>query len=324
MSAPLPIAAPGSRASQTVAELRVGHFDFRQVRAFLHVAEDLHFGRAAARLFIAQPALSRMIRTLEADVGVALLERSTRRVRLTPAGEAFAAECRLALAHLGRAVNAAQAAAEGGEGRLRVGYMDFAINGRLPQLLQAFRARHPRVNLDLQYMPTAQQHVALLQGRIDVGFVIGEFASPKVANRLVGRDDFVALLPEGHPLAARRQLSVAELAAEPFVVGSDDTFSGFRPLMLSVCHAAGYVPRVVQQASSTTGILGMVAAGVGVTIFSGCTRNLRRSGVVLRPLVDVRETIATYACWVEEGASSVLARFVEMLGTAQPREPLGR
>lgn len=318
MTAPPSAAAPVSRASQRVAELRVGHLDVRQVRAFLHVAEDLHFGRAAARLFIAQPALSRIIRTLEADVGVPLLERSTRRVRLTPAGEAFAAECRLALAHLGRAVNAAQAAAEGGEGRLRVGYMDFAINGRLPQLLQAFRARHPRVNLDLQYMPTALQHVALLQGRIDVGFVIGEFVSPKVANLLVDRDDFVALLPDGHRLATRRQLSIGELAAEPFVVGSDDAFSSFRPLMLSICHAAGYVPRIVQQASSTTGILGMVAAGVGVTIFSGCVRNLRRSGVVLRPLVDVPETIATYACWVEERPSPMLSRFLELLGTAVP------
>jgi DNA-binding transcriptional LysR family regulator len=296
-----------------IAVLRPPRFDLRQARAFLFVAEELHFGRAAARLFMTQPALSRTVRSLEAAVGVSLFERSTRRVRLTAAGEAFAAECRLALGHLGRAVSAAQSAAEGREGRLRVGYMDFAINGRLPQLLQAFRARHPRVAVDLDYMPTALQHSALLEGRIDIGFVIGEFRSTQVLNLLVEQDDFVALLPEGHPLAGREALRVGDLAAEPFVVGSEETFSSFRTLMFSVCHAAGFFPRIVQQASNTSGILGMVAAGVGVTIFAGCARNLRRAGVVVKPLADAGETIPTFAAWVSDHPSAVLQRFKDVL-----------
>src|SRR5512146_179898 len=120
-------------------------FDLRQARAFLRVAEDLHFGRAAAKLFMTQPALSRTIRALEEAVGVALFERSTRRVRLTAAGEAFAAECRLALGHLDLAAHAARNAAAGREGHLRVAYMDFAINGRLPAILQSFRTAYPGV-----------------------------------------------------------------------------------------------------------------------------------------------------------------------------------
>lgn len=292
---------------------RAPKFDLRQARAFLRVAEDLHFGRAAAKLFMTQPALSRTIRALEEAVGVALFERSTRRVRLTAAGEAFAAECRLALGHLGRAVSAAQGAAEGSSGRLRVGYMDFAINGRLPQLLQAFRARHPQVAVDLDYMPTTLQHAALLEGRIDIGFMIGELRSPKVLNLLVEQDDFVALLPEGHALAARERLTVADLAAEPFVVGSEEAFSSFRTLMFSVCHAGGFFPHIVQQASNTSGILGMVAAGVGVTIFAGCARNLRRAGVVVKPLADARETIPTFAAWVSDHPSPVLQRFKDVL-----------
>jgi len=154
-------------------------FDLRQARSFVVVAEELHFGRAANRLYVSQPALSRSIQQLEEAVGVALLERSTRRVRLTPAGDAFAAECRLALGHLGRAVNAAQNAAEGREGRLRVGYMDFAINGRLPRILKAFRAKYPRVAVDLQYMPTALQHAALLEGRIDIGLSLENLKVPR-------------------------------------------------------------------------------------------------------------------------------------------------
>jgi DNA-binding transcriptional LysR family regulator len=293
--------------------LRPPKFDLRQARAFLFVAEELHFGRAAARLFMTQPALSRSIRALEDAVGVALFERSTRRVRLTAAGEAFAAECRLALGHLERAAASALNAAEGREGRLRVGYMDFAINGRLPQILKAFRAKYPQVMVDLQYIPTAMQHSALLEGRIDIGFVIGELKAQKVLNLLVDQDDFVALLPEGHRLAARASVRLADLAEEPFVLGSEDTFSSFRALLFPLCHTAGFFPHVVQQASNTSGIFGMVAAGVGVTVYAGCARNLRRTGVVVKPLADVRETIPTFAAWVSDHPSEVLRRFKDLV-----------
>lgn len=288
-------------------------FDLRQARAFLVLAEELHFGRAAQRLFVSQPALSRSIRDLEAAVGVSLLERSTRRVRLNAAGAAFEAECRLALGHLGRAVRSAQDAASGAEGRLRVAYMDFAINGRLPAILQAFRARHPRAIIDLQYMPTAQQQAALLEGRIDIGFIIGELESPKVVNLLVEQEDFVALLPEGHRLADANAVRVGDLSTEPFVVGDDSSFSAFRTRLFSLCHAAGFFPNIVQQASNTSGILGMVAAGVGVTLFGGSARNLRRAGVVVKPLADGRETIPTFAAWVADHPSPVLKRFRETM-----------
>lgn len=296
-----------------ISSARAPKFDLRQARAFLFVAQDLHFGRAAGRLFMTQPALSRSIRALEESVGVPLFERSTRRVRLTPAGEAFAAECRLALGHLELAEAAARNAAEGREGRLRVGYMDFAINGRLPQILKAFRTRYPQVRLDLEYMPTAMQHSALLEGRIDIGFVIGEFGAQKVVNLLVDRDDFVTLVPDGHALASQAAIRLGDLAAEPFVLGSEDAFSSFRALIFPLCLNAGFFPRIVQQASNTSGIFGMVAAGVGVTLYAGCARNLRRAGVLVKPLADVRETIPTFAAWVSDHPSEVLRRFKDVV-----------
>jgi len=292
---------------------RLPKFDVRQVRTFLVVATELHFGRAAERLYTSQPALSRTIHALEEAVGVPLFERSTRRVRLNAAGEVFAAECRLALGHLERAGAAALEAADGRAGRLRIGYMDFAINGRLPPLLQAFRAQSPRAVLDLEYSPSAKQRVALLEGRIDVGFVIGEFESQKVLNVLVDQDDFVALLPDAHPLASRRTLRLADLADEPFVMGSEDAFSTFRRLLFPVCHTAGFFPNIVQQASNTSGIFGMVAAGVGVSVYAGCARNIRRAGVVVKPLADVSDVISTFACWVADNPSEVLLRFKDFL-----------
>lgn len=300
-------------AKSAAASSRAPKFDLRQARAFLFVAEDLHFGRAAGRLFMTQPALSRTIRTLEESVGVALFERSTRRVRLTPAGEAFAAECRLALGHFELAEAAARNAAEGREGRLRVGYMDFAINGRLPQILKAFRAKYPQVMVDLEYIPTAMQHAALMEGRIDIGFMIGPFKAGKIENRIVEQDDFVALLPEGHKLAGRASVRLADLAVEPFVLGSEETFSSFRALLFPLCHAAGFFPRIAQLASNTSGIFGMVAAGVGVTIYSGCARNFKRAGVVLRPLAGVKERIPTCASWVCDHPSEALRRFTDLV-----------
>ncbi|MFO1221197.1 MAG: LysR family transcriptional regulator [Burkholderiaceae bacterium] len=288
-------------------------FDVRQMRAFLCVAEELHFGRAAARLFTSQPALSRTVHALEQVVGTPLLERSTRRVRLTAAGEAFAAECRIALMHLDRAAGAAVDAAEGRAGRLRLAYNDFAINGRLPTLLRDFRQRYPRNQLDLEYMPSSKQRHALLEGRIDIGFMIGEFESTRVLNVLVDQDDFVALLPDGHPLAARRTLRLTDLANEPFVLGTEDAFSSFRRLVYPLCHEAGFMPDVVQQASNTSGIFGMVAAGVGVSLFAGCARNLKRAGVVVKALDDVAEVIPLFAAWPAEDGSEVLRRFTEFL-----------
>lgn len=288
-------------------------FDIRQVRAFLFVADELHFGRAAARLFTSQPALSRTIHALEEAVGAPLLERSTRRVRLTDAGEAFAAESRLAFGHLERAATAAQNAADGKVGRLRIGYMDFAINGRLPTLLNNFRAKYPRDILDLQYNPSAKQRNALLEGRLDVGLIIGEFTSQKVANVLVEQNDYVALLPDSHKLARADKVCLSDLAKEPFVMGSEDAFSTFRQFLFPLCHTAGFFPNIVQQASSTNGIFGMVAAGVGVSVYAGCARNIRRVGVTIKPLADVQETIPTFAAWVTDNPSEVLQRFKEYL-----------
>lgn len=292
---------------------RLPKFDLKQARAFVCVADELHFSRAAARLYTSQSALSRTVRGLEEVVGVPLFERTTRRVRLTSAGESFAAECRLALAHFDRALPSALDAADGRSGRLRIAYMDFAINGRLPLLLRDFRARYPRSVIDLEYLPSAKQRTALLEGRIDVGFMIGELESATVRNLLVDQDDFVALLPEGHPIASRRTLALADLAGEPFVLGSEDSFSSFRRLFFPLCHEAGFMPEIVQQASTSSGIFGMVAAGVGVSVFAGCARNLRRAGVVVRPLADVRATIPLVAAWVGDSASELRHRFTEFL-----------
>jgi DNA-binding transcriptional LysR family regulator len=288
-------------------------FDIRQVRAFLLLTEELHFGRAAARLCTSQSALSVTIQALEEGVGLRLLERSTRRVRLTPAGEVFAAEARQAFGHLLRAAAYAHTLATEPGNLLRVGYNDFSITGLMPALLNRFSAEFPEVTLDLRFLPSPVQRTALQQGSLDVGLMIDAFTAPGSANHLIERNEYVALLPTDHPLARRKSLRLADLADEPFVLGEEKAYGAFRKALFGLCEARGFHPRVKLSAPSTVGILGMVAAGVGVSVFGSCARNINRADVVVKSLSDVSETIPIYASGLAANPSPAVQRFTQFI-----------
>lgn len=293
--------------------LKQTRFDIKQVRVFLHVAEELHYGKAASKLFISQPALTRSIQSLEEAVGVQLLERSTRKVKLTAAGEAFAAEARLALTHFERASFAAKGATEFNPQKVIVGYTDFAITGRLPTIFNNFHKEYPENILDLRYSPSYLQRQQLIEGKIDVAVIIGKLVSSKVTNLLIEKHDYVALIPEGHSLAKVDAVYLEDLSQEDFVMGNEETFGSFREVLFPICHARGFHPNIVQETSNTAGILGMVAAGVGISIYAGCARNLNRVGVKVKPIVDVKERISTYACWITDNFTDTQHRFHEYL-----------
>ncbi|HEY0327963.1 MAG TPA: LysR family transcriptional regulator [Rhodopseudomonas sp.] len=288
-------------------------FDLRHVRAFVTLAEELHFGRAAERLHVAQPALSRTLRDLEREIGVSLLRRTTRLVELTDAGKAFLAECRLAQDHLDRAVETARRTAAGVIGELRVAYMDFAINGRLPELIRAFQRYHPEIRLELSFMPTSHQQTALLERRIDVGFMIGAFDHELVDSYAFDEDRYVALLPITHPRSNVQSLTLRDLAEEKFVLGNGENWTAFRNRLFGLCQARGFFPQIAQEASSSEGIFGLVAAGVGVSVYSSCVRNLQRRGIVIRPLDDVGSTLPVSAVWGRQEQSASLQHFKAFL-----------
>lgn len=288
-------------------------FDLRHIRAFTALAEELHFGRAADRLHVAQPALSRTIADLEREVGVPLLRRTTRVVELTEAGKAFLTECRLAQGHLERAVTLARRTAAGVTGELRIAYMDFAINGRLPELLRAFQQHHPEIRLELSFMPTTQQQTAILEQKIDLGFMIGAFDHELVHSYAFDEDRYVALLPVTHPLSNVHSLTLRDLAEEGFVLGNGENWTAFRNRLFSLCRARGFFPRIVQEASSSEGIFGLVAAGAGVSVYSSCVRNLQRRGIVIRSLDDIGDTLPVSAVWERQEHSPSLRHFKEFL-----------
>lgn len=293
-------------------------FGFRQIRAFVFVADELHFGKAAGRLCMSQPALSRMIRKLEMSIGVDLLKRSTRQVRLTAAGEAFAADCRLALGYLDLACSAARNAAAGKAAQLRVAYTDFAIDGRLPEILQVLRSKLSGVRIDLKCMPTTAQHIALTDGRIDIGFITGDFKAKGVEKHLVDEQDFVVVLPEGHQLALKQTVMLAEISREPFIIGSEESFASFRRLLFDLCQTAGFYPNIVQEVPDKNGIFALVAAGAGLTIYAGSARNVQRSGITVKGIADARRKVPIFAAWMMDHPSEALHRLLMVIHPERP------
>lgn len=277
--------------------------ELRHLRAFSALASELHFGKAAESLHVAQPVLSRILQQLEANVGVKLLDRTTRKVALTEAGKAFLTEIQLAQVHIEQAVTRARHVATGMRGELRIAYTDFAINGRLPEFLNRFANRHPDIRLNLMFMPTTVQQMALLEQKIDIGFMVGNYEHESMESIEFDEDRYVALLPMNHTLCARTELSLTDLEAENFVMGNGENWTAFRNRLFALCRARNFFPKIVQEASSSEGIFGLVVAGAGVTVYSSCVHNVQRKGLVVRPLSDVTTPIPVTAVWERRNRS---------------------
>lgn len=285
--------------------------ELRHMRAFVAVAEELHFGHAANRLAITQPALSRIIIELERVLGAVLLVRNTRNARLTEAGSLFAAECRKTLAQSGCAIETARNASKGLSGSVRVGYMEFAIHGLLPRILARFRAAYPEIHVSLDYRGTERQRSALLEREIDVGFLIGPFGAPNLRSVLARRERLVAVLPRRHALAGARTIALEQLAGEDFVLGGLEDWGAFRRILDARCAQAGFAPRLIQEVPTAAGLFGLVAAGMGVTIYVASATIYRPTDVAIVPLRDRDATLDTVAVWHEPGAALPVQRFVE-------------
>jgi DNA-binding transcriptional LysR family regulator len=269
--------------------------ELRQLRYFVAVAEELHFRRAAARLHISQPPLSQQIRQLEEELGAQLLIRNRRRVELTPAGEAFLHDARAILSELDGAVSTARRIASGQAGRLRINFVGSALLSIIPAAVQAFRRDRPGVEVEMRERATAEQLRALRAGTIDLGFV-----RPPVEDldglwpELVLREPTVAALPADHPLTRVRRLSIAGLAGEPLVLFPRSQAAGFHDLLIATLAASGQTPRVVQYAPEMTTIVGLVAAGLGVSLVPASVERLALGGVSYRavPGAPVSELMA--------------------------------
>ncbi len=285
--------------------------ELRHLRYFVAVAEELHFGRAARRLHIQQPPLSRQIQALEAELGFKLFERSRRRVDLTPAGSALLGRVQQVFDALDAAVHDAESASRGESGRLIIGFPSSLAYSGLTELLRAFRTRFPAVELALRELSPGEQIEALKAGALDVGFVRSTLDDPALSAELVRREALMVVLPDDHPLTARRVIPLDALKHEPFVIFPRSRGPAFFDQLMGLCHAAGFAPRIAQEAPQLD-IISMVAAGFGVALMPSSMRHFRRPGLAFRPILGTPEVELSIA-WRHQNLSPALHKFLDVV-----------
>ncbi|HKP42226.1 LysR substrate-binding domain-containing protein [Mycobacterium sp.] len=263
--------------------------ELRHLRYFRAVAEELHFGRAAVRLHIAQPPLSQQIRQLERELAVTLLVRNTRKVELTPAGKAYLDRAVAILDAVDEAGRQAQRIAQGAEGHLAIGCVGSATYSLLPRLVRALREELPGVDVSVRgEMLAPAQISALLAGDIDLALLRPPIDEPGVIVETVRRDRLIAALPEGHSLAARNQLRINDFSDEEFIVHAGHGRSVMNSVLMAMCADAGFVPRVRHEVEETSTLVTLVAAGLGVAVVPEPTAALDVAGVCYRRLSPAR------------------------------------
>ena len=262
--------------------------ELRHLRYFVAVAEELHFGRAANRLHLAQPPLSQQIRRLEQIVGHALFTRTSRAVKLTSAGEIFLGRARRTLRNVHEDVEEARSIGRGEVGFLRVGFIGSSMLTALPGMLGRYRHQYPKVNLQLSEFHTSGVIQQLLDDAMDVGIMRDSGPTDGLIVEPLFSEPFIWVLPSRHPLARRKALSGAELRDEPFVMPPVIASRRAYDKLVSLCEAHGFRPQVVQVASQWLTILRLVGAGIGVTVAPACVQRIATPDVICRRVQGIR------------------------------------
>ncbi|HVJ89451.1 MAG TPA: LysR substrate-binding domain-containing protein [Labilithrix sp.] len=285
--------------------------ELRRLRYFVAVAEELHFGRAAQRLRMAQPPLTRQIQGLEQELGITLFERSRRKVELTGAGAMLLEHSRRIFEAVDLAVRETQRAGRGELGRIAIGYPSSLAYSGLPELLRTFRAKFPRVDISLSELSPQDQIEALKKGRLDVGFVRAPLIEPNLASRVVRREPLVIVMPADHALGSRKRISLGALSEEPFVSFPRSRGPAFFDQLMRLCNDAGFTPRIVQEAPQLD-LVSLVAAGFGVAIVPSSVRHVRRAGVIFRPIVGA-PTSELRIAWKKDNSAPIVRELVEVV-----------
>lgn len=301
--------------------------ELRLFRSFVVLAEELHFGRAAARLNLTQPPLSKQIAQLEEAVGARLFERNRRGVALTPAGHAMIGPARRVLEQASLAAESARQAARGESGRVRIAFNASVLFMGADRLVAELDRRMPTVRSSWEEMGTVEQVEALREHRIDLGFAQAPQNLLGLSSQVVARIPLVAALPLKHRLAGAQEVPLRELRDDDFAVTPREIGPGFFDLVLSACVAAGFSPRIRHHPRHLMTTLSLVATGSAVALVPQTLSRSSVPGVAFRPLTGRRMAAIYSAIWNPENRPPVLAQLLEVLGlaaTPEPTTPRGR
>lgn len=286
-------------------------FELSQLRCFVAVAEELHFGRAARRLNLTQPPLSRQIQLLEHALEVKLFERTSRSVLLTPAGTTFLPEARRLLRLSEAAALSAKRTARGEAGQVSIGFTAVSGYDFLPRLIAGFRQAAPDIDLILREMVSAEQIEALAAGRIDIGLIRPPFSRTDLNSQCVVREPLMLAIPADHPLAEAKTVTLADLDGQPLVTYSPYEARYFYDLLATIFREADVAPQYVQHISQIHSILGLVRAGLGVALVPQAAANLRFRDVLLRPIDLGTHIVELHLAWRRSNANPSLPALLE-------------
>jgi DNA-binding transcriptional LysR family regulator len=292
--------------------------ELRHLRYFVAVAEELNLTRAAARLHVAQPALSRQMRDLEDELRIPLLERTRAGVQLTRAGRAFYPKARETLARAAEAADTARNAAGVISGRLTLGYPSGLHLNHLAPVIARFRKAHPQVEFDFVHGLPLEQFKALRESRIDIGFVTEPARTHDLEQQVIWRVPFKVVLPEKHPLARQRQFALADLRHEDFVFCTRESRPDFYDEFFRLCANTGFHPRVVYEAGGyPTNMLGLVSVGAGVSVLPYFEQVERIDGIIWRPLLPLRWWESRLV-WRRQQSSRITEEFLALASRQFP------
>jgi DNA-binding transcriptional LysR family regulator len=294
-------------------------FDLSHLRCFVAVAEELHFGRAAQRLNMTQPPLSRQIQVLERILDVTLLERTSRMVQLTRAGASFLPEAQRILRQTDLAVAIARRVDSGKIGTLRIGFTAATVYSFLPSLVTACQIQLPEIGLVLNEMVTKDQIEALLSGQLDIGLMRPPISRSELSSLKVLAEPLVAAVPVGHRLAEAETVAAEDLHGEPFIMYSSLDARYFHDVLVSHFAETGVLPRYVQHLVQIHSILALVRAGVGVTLAPASAAALRYEGVVFKPFKSASpKMIELYLVWRRDIDNPLVRHVVELAEQSAP------
>jgi DNA-binding transcriptional LysR family regulator len=296
-------------------------FELAQLRCFTTVATELNFRRAAERLNMTQPPLSRQIQLLEHHLGVDLFTRSTRSVALTAAGRAFFIEAQTLLEHAQQAALAAKRIAEGDIGSVTISFVGSAVYEFLPKVIAEARLNQPHVKISLTEMNTYSQHEALRARRIDLGIVRAPLLQAGYETECLVREPFVLAVPGSHPLASAAAVSVQDLDAQPFLMYSHSAYPPFNELLTGTLRSAQVAPEYVQWLGSSLTILALVNAGMGLALVPRCATNVVFKNVVFRD-IDLGEGVQSelHLVWRSDNDNPACMMLLEAIRAAVKAE----
>jgi LysR family transcriptional regulator, benzoate and cis,cis-muconate-responsive activator of ben and cat genes len=302
--------------------------EFRQFRYFIAVAQELSFSRAAKRLHVSQPPLSRQVSSLEEELGVRLLNRNKHKVSLTDAGSLFLIHAQDVVEGIETAATMARKVARGEIGRLVLGYGGVAAYTHVPTMLRRFREEYPAVKISLDQMPLVDQLDALRSRRIDIGFVLMPCAERAVSTELMTRDTLVVAVPPDHSLARQAGVRTRQLASCDFVMFPRNKMVGYQRYIVDLCRRAGFMPNIVKEAHPMESLVGLVASGFGIAIVPAMAKRIQSANITYVPILDKNAYMDFGFAWNKDNLSPVLRQFMAtarsvLKSPTKRRRPIG-